>query len=87
MTLTEEEIISNVFVYAFAGNDTTAISLNHLLVHLAAFLETQEWIEEEICHYLPEDDTSQWAYKTFPKLKRCLAVVVCEYKHDNCYRY
>jgi cytochrome P450 len=78
MTLTEEEIISNLFVYAFAGNDTTAISLNHLLVHLAAHPETQEWIAEEIRHYLVEDDSSEWAYKTFPKLKRCLAVVVCE---------
>ncbi|KAF2260654.1 cytochrome P450 monooxygenase-like protein [Lojkania enalia] len=76
MTLTEEEIISNLFVYAFAGNDTTAISLNHLLVDLAASPETQDWIAEEIRYYLPEDDTSEWAYKTFPKLKRCLAVVM-----------
>jgi cytochrome P450 len=76
MTLTEQEIISNLFVYAFAGNDTTAISLNHLLVHLAAHPETQEWIAEEIQHYLVNDDVSEWAYGTFPKLKRCLAVVV-----------
>jgi cytochrome P450 len=76
MTLTEQEIISNLFVYAFAGNDTTAISLNNLLVHLAAFPETQEWIAEEIRHYLPKGDLSMWDYKTFPQLKRCLAVVV-----------
>ncbi|KAF1843633.1 cytochrome P450 [Cucurbitaria berberidis CBS 394.84] len=76
MTLTEEEIVSNLFVYAFAGNDTTAISLNHLLVDLAASPETQEWIAEEIRHYLPEDDISLWAYKRFSKLKRCLAVVM-----------
>lgn len=73
MTLTEEEIISDLFVYAFAGNDTTAIALTHLLVDLAAHPETQDWIAEEIFHYLPEDDTSKWCYKTFPKLKRCLA--------------
>jgi cytochrome P450 len=77
MTLSEEEIISNLFVYAFAGNDTTAISLTHLIVHLAAHPETQDWIGEEIRHYLTEDDTRDWAYKTFPELKRCLAVVVC----------
>lgn len=81
MTLTEEEIISNLFVYAFAGNDTTAIALTHLLVDLAAHPETQEWISQEILHYLPEDDTSKWSYKTFPKLKRCLAVVVCTSMH------
>ncbi|KAH8699443.1 cytochrome P450 monooxygenase-like protein [Phaeosphaeriaceae sp. PMI808] len=76
MTLTEEEIISNLFVYAFAGNDTTAIALTHLIVDLAAHPETQEWIAQEIRHYLPEDDISQWSYKTFPKMKRCLAVVM-----------
>jgi cytochrome P450 len=76
MTLTEQEIISNLFIYAFAGNDTTAVSLTSLLIHLAAFPETQEWIAEELQHYLVGDDASQWEYKTFPKLKRCLAVVV-----------
>ncbi|OCK79944.1 cytochrome P450 [Lepidopterella palustris CBS 459.81] len=30
--LTEEEIISDLFVYAFAGNDTTAITLAHTLM-------------------------------------------------------
>lgn len=77
-TLTEEEIISNLFVYAFAGNDTTAIALTHLIVDLAAHPDTQEWIAQEIHHYLPEDDISRWTYKTFPKMKRCLAVVVCK---------
>ena len=77
LTLTEEEIISNLFVYAFAGNDDTAIALTHIIVDLAAHPEAQDWIAEEIRHYLPEDDTSKWSYKTFPKLKRCLAVVVC----------
>jgi cytochrome P450 len=76
MSLTEEEIISNLFVFAFAGNDTSAIALTNVLVHMAASPETQEWIAEEIRHYLPGDDISQWSYKTFPKLKRCLAVVV-----------
>lgn len=76
MTLTEEEIISNLFVFGFAGNDTSAIALTNLLVHMAAFPETQEWIAEEIRYYFTEDDISQWSYKTFPKLKRCLAVVV-----------
>jgi len=75
-TLTEEEIISNLFVFAFAGNDTTAVSLTHLLVILAAYPEVQEWISEEINHYLPSDDSSQWEYRTFSKLKRCLAVIV-----------
>jgi cytochrome P450 len=75
-TLTEQEIISNLFVYAFAGNDTTAISLAHLLYDLAAHPESQNWIAEEIRHYLPDDDISRWDYSQCAKLKRCLAVVV-----------
>lgn len=77
MTLTETEIISNLFVYAFAGNDTTAIVLAHVLVDLAAHPDTQDWIAEEIHHYLPSEDMCKWEYTTFPKMKRCLAVVVC----------
>ncbi|KAF9697251.1 hypothetical protein EKO04_005117 [Ascochyta lentis] len=76
MTLTEEEIISNLFVYAFAGNDTTAISLAHLLVDLAAHPEAQEWIAEELRHYLPDEDASKWDYKVYPQLKRCLAAMM-----------
>ncbi len=77
MTLTEEEIISNLFVYAFAGNDTTAIALSHILVDLAAHPEVQEWIAEELDFYLPDEEVGLWEYAVFPKLKRCLAVVVC----------
>jgi cytochrome P450 len=76
MTLTEQEIVSNLFVYAFTGNDTTAITLAHLLVNLAANPQTQEWIAEEICHYLPGDDFTQWSYQAVSKLKRCQAVLV-----------
>jgi cytochrome P450 len=76
ITLTEEEILSNLFVYAFAGNDTTAIALTNLLVHLAANPESQEWIAEEINYYVPADFNASWKYETFPKLKRCGAVVV-----------
>ena len=83
MTLTETEIISNLFVYAFAGNDTTAIVLGHILVDLAAHPKTQDWIAEEIHHYLPSDDMSQWDYRTFPKMKRCLAVVYEALRFDH----
>ena len=76
ITLTEEEILSNLFVYAFAGNDTTAIALTNALVHLAANPETQEWIAEEINHYTPMDSPALWNYETYFKLKRCGAVVV-----------
>ncbi|KAF2806680.1 cytochrome P450 [Mytilinidion resinicola] len=76
MTVTEEEIISNTFVYGFAGNDTTAITLAHTIVNLAAHPETQDWIAEETQRYLPTDDFTEWTYPTWAKLKRCQAVVM-----------
>jgi cytochrome P450 len=76
VNMTEEEIISNMFVYAFAGNDTTAIALTNLIVHLSANPQTQDWIAEELHHYLPNSDSESWSYNRFKKLKRCGAVIV-----------
>ena len=86
MTLTEEEIISNLFVYAFAGNDTTAIALTNLIIHLAANPNTQEWIAEEINFYLTNDVSDSWTYDNFIKLKRCAAVVVSMFPLKTQYR-
>ncbi|KAF2019855.1 cytochrome P450 monooxygenase-like protein [Aaosphaeria arxii CBS 175.79] len=76
MTLTETEIISNLFVYAFAGNDTTAVGLTNILIHMAANPETQDWISEELNHYLSGSDPHAWTYDSFFKLKRCQAVIM-----------
>ena len=76
VNMTEEEIISNLFVYAFAGNDTTAIALTSILYHLAANPQSQEWISEELHHYLTSSDTNTWSFENFKKLKRCGAVIV-----------
>jgi hypothetical protein len=76
VNMTEEEIISNLFVYAFAGNDTTAIALTNLIIHLSANPQTQDWIAEELQHYLPSEDFSSWNYTKFKSLKRCGAVIV-----------
>lgn len=76
VNMTQEEIISNLFVYAFAGNDTTAIALTNLIIHMSANPQTQDWIAEELQHYLPSTDPESWNYDNFKKLKRCSAVIV-----------
>jgi cytochrome P450 len=76
VNMTEQEIVSNLFVYAFAGNDTTAVALTNLIVHLSANPQTQDWIAQELFHYLPHSDSELWSYDSFKKLKRCGAVVV-----------
>ena len=76
--LSIDEILGNIFVFNFAGHDTTSISLAYALFLLVAHPEVQDWISEEINFYLAsEDNPSQWQYEsTFPKLQRCLAVLV-----------
>jgi cytochrome P450 len=76
VNMTEEEMVSNLFVYAFAGNDTTAIALTNLVIQLSANPETQDWIAEELRHYLTGDNPESWNYDNFKRLKRCGAVIV-----------
>ncbi|KAF7861433.1 hypothetical protein EAF04_007998 [Stromatinia cepivora] len=75
--LTEEEIYGNIFVYNFAGHDTTAITLNWTLYLLAAHPEIQDWISEEINFVISNDMPSTWDFKDiYPKLNRCLAIML-----------
>ena len=75
--LSVDEILGDVFVLHFAGHDTTAISLAYSMILLVAHPEVQDWIAEELNFYLDSDETETWGYEVaFPKLKRCLAVLV-----------
>lgn len=74
--LTHEEVFGNMFVYNFAGYDTTANSFMSELTLLAANPKVQDWIAEEIRCVFPDDDLATWTYDKFPRLKRTLAVLV-----------
>ena len=77
--LTDDEIFGNIFIYNLAGHETTANTLAFAIVLLAAEPEWQEWIAEEITQVLGDESTPQsWKYEqSFPRLGRCLAVMVC----------
>lgn len=76
-TLTTDEILGNIFVYNFAGHDTTAGSLAYSMLLLVAHPKVQEWIAEELDFFLETEDRESWTYEeVFPKLQRCLAVLV-----------
>ena len=80
--LTVDEILGNIFVFNFAGHDTTAISLAYSMLLLVAHPDVQEWIAEELNFYLDSRDSEEWKYEVvFPKLKRCLAVLVRSSHH------
>lgn len=75
--LTLNEICGNIFVYYFAGHDTTAAVFAYTIYLLAGHPEVQDWIADELHCVLPGNENSQWRYEDlFPRLKRCLAVLV-----------
>ncbi|KAL8716830.1 MAG: hypothetical protein Q9225_005871 [Loekoesia sp. 1 TL-2023] len=76
-TLSVDEILGNIFVFNFAGHDTTAISLAYSMLLLVAHPEVQDWISEEINFYIPDTKSESWTYEAhFPRLKRTLAVLL-----------
>ncbi|KAL2176534.1 cytochrome P450 [Thermothelomyces heterothallicus CBS 202.75] len=88
--MTEDEIYGNMFVFSFAGHDTTAHLLTYAVFFLAANPSVQSWVAAEIRRVLGTRPRSEWSYHgDFPRLRRCLAVLyetlrvktpVCEVK-------
>lgn len=75
--LSVDEILGNIFVFNFAGHDTTAISLAYSLLLLVAHPEVQDWISDELNAVLDSSNSDDWKYdENFPRLQRCLAVLV-----------
>jgi cytochrome P450 len=78
-SLTESEIYGNMFLYNFAGHETTGNILTYSVLVLAAHPQCQDWLAEEIEHVFGDQTCDQaWAYNHFPRSKRCLAVMVID---------
>ncbi|KAM6536020.1 hypothetical protein FALCPG4_005541 [Fusarium falciforme] len=76
--LTEDEIAGNLFVFTAAGFDTTANTMAYAITLLAAYPEWQLWIQDELDLVLGVDkrsDVPEYS-TTFPKLTRCLALMI-----------
>lgn len=75
--LTDSEIYGNVFLYNFAGHETTGNILTYSILLLAAHPQWQDWVADEIRHVLVDQPYNHtWTYQNFRKLKRCLAIMV-----------
>ncbi|KAI1098024.1 putative cytochrome P450 [Jackrogersella minutella] len=72
--LSMDEVLGNIFVINFAGQDTTAITLAFATMLLAAHPEAQEWLREEIAAATRGAPVERWDYALFSRLKRCRAV-------------
>jgi len=73
--LTEDEIRGNLLLFTVGGLDTTGTALNYTFALLAAYPQWQAWMQEEIDAVLGESETKNYS-TLFPKLSRCLAVMV-----------
>jgi cytochrome P450 len=74
--LTEEEIAGNLFIFTAAGFDTTANTMSYAVTLLAVYPEWQTWIQTEIDSVLGGRAEMLDYAASFPKLTRCLAVMV-----------
>lgn len=74
--LSDDEVYGTLFIYNLAGHDTTAGALNYAVALMAARPKWQEWLAEEIDAVVREDQSSLRYATVFPKLHRCLALMV-----------
>lgn len=71
VTLTEEEIVGNAYIYLLAGHETTAHSLAWTLALLAAYPDEQEKAYREIMEGDPSEETIIRDYPNFRFLLAC----------------
>ncbi|CAI6091937.1 unnamed protein product [Clonostachys chloroleuca] len=75
--LTEDEIYGNMYIFSFAGHDSTTHTLTFALMLMAVNPDVQDWISAEVRHVFGEQDPSNWNYGTgFPRLHRCMATML-----------
>lgn len=72
--MTDDEITGNMFMFAFAGHETTATAISYALALLAVHPSIQDWVAEELVEVFGNAENMEYA-KIHPRLKRTLAVM------------
>jgi cytochrome P450 len=73
MSMTDTEIVGNLFIFSVAGHDTTANTLMYAICLLAIFPKWQDWVREELGSEKLDMDNYKDVY---PNLLRVQAVMV-----------
>lgn len=73
--LSDQELYGNLFTWTLGGHETTAHTLGFAIFLLAAFPTVQDWLFEEL-------DGVPLTYESFPRMKRCLAVMVSKRRYQ-----
>lgn len=78
MAFTESEAFGNLFMFIFAGYETSAITLHTALLMLACYPEIQSQLHAEIdAIWANKDAGDEWCYETdYPRMKVAMAVIV-----------
>lgn len=74
--LSEDEVNGNLFVFTAAGFDSTANTMTYAMTLLAAYPQWQDWLIEELDAILPHPQIKPGYAEIFPKLQRCLCLMV-----------
>lgn len=77
--LSQDDLVGNVFVFAVAGLETTAGTLQYALTQLALRPDIQEWLWKDLDAVLSgeSDDPADWDYAVvWPKLVVPLCIIV-----------
>jgi cytochrome P450 len=73
--LTDNELVANLFLFTLASFDTTASTISYAISMLAIYPKWQDWIIEEIDEVARNHNGLNFE-DAFPKLTRCLAIMV-----------
>ena len=68
----EEELISNLFIFFFAGQDTSSTTLSWIFYYLAKYPDVQEKLRAEVKETMKEGAVS---WETYDSMKYLAAVV------------
>jgi cytochrome P450 len=76
--LNDSEIFGNMFAYSVGGHDTASNILTYAITLVALHSQWQDWMRDEIrAVFGTGGKVQEWDYeKQYPRLKRCLAVMV-----------
>ncbi|KAK2615835.1 hypothetical protein N8I77_002561 [Diaporthe amygdali] len=72
--LSDDEVYGNMFIFNFAGQDTTANTMAYAITLMAIHPEIQEWVREEVVAVFPRSNSQEYD-QVFPRLKRVRALM------------
>ena len=72
--LSDEEVYGNMFIFNFAGQDTTANTMAYAIALMAIHPEIQEWARAEVVDVFSQKNPREYD-QVFPRLKRVRALM------------